>query len=70
MTASSDARIKQQQHINMLHNTIVFLLIAILAAFFGFGFLAGTAALIAKVCFFIFVVMFIYSFATGRKPKV
>ena len=34
----------------MLHYAIVFLIISLIAAFLGFGSLAGTAALIAKVC--------------------
>ena len=53
----------------MLHYTIVFLIIAIIAAIFGFGTLAGTAALIAKVCFFIFLVLFVVSLLRGKKPS-
>ena len=39
--------------------TITFLIIAIVAAIFGFGSIAGASATIAKVLFFIFVVLFI-----------
>jgi uncharacterized membrane protein YtjA (UPF0391 family) len=39
-----------------LHYAIVFLIIALIAAFLGFGSLAGTAALIAKVCFVLFLI--------------
>ena len=46
----------------MLHYAIVFLIISLIAAFLGFGSLAGTAALIAKVCFVIFLVFAIVSF--------
>ena len=46
----------------MLHWTLVFLVIAIVAAILGFGSLAGTAATIAKVLFLIFLVLWIVSF--------
>jgi uncharacterized membrane protein YtjA (UPF0391 family) len=46
----------------MLHYAIVFLIIALIAAFLGFGSLAGTAALIAKVCFVLFLIFAIVSF--------
>jgi uncharacterized membrane protein YtjA (UPF0391 family) len=46
----------------MLHYAIVFLIIAILAAVFGFGSLSGTAALIAKICFVVFLIFAIISF--------
>jgi uncharacterized membrane protein YtjA (UPF0391 family) len=51
----------------MLYYSIVFLLIAILAGAFGFGGLAGSAALIAKILFFIFLVLFIGALLRGRK---
>ena len=54
----------------MLNNTILFLIIALVAAVLGFGFVAGTAALIAKICFVIFLVMFIVSLVSGRRGKV
>ena len=50
----------------MLHYSIVFLLGAIVAAFLGFGLVAGTAALLAKICFVVFLVLFIASLLTGR----
>lgn len=43
----------------MLGWALAFLVIAIVAAVLGFGFLANTAALIAKVLFVIFIVLFI-----------
>jgi uncharacterized membrane protein YtjA (UPF0391 family) len=43
----------------MLYYALVFLLIAIIAGALGFGFVAFAAAGIAKICFFIFIVMFI-----------
>ena len=39
----------------------VFLIIAIIAAILGFGIIAGTAALIAKVLFVVFLILFIIS---------
>ena len=52
----------------MLHYTIMFLVIALVAGVLGFGVVAGTAALIAKICFFVFLVFFLVSLITGRRP--
>ena len=51
----------------MLYYTIVFFLITVLAAALGFGALAGTAALIARVCFILFLVLFVASLLRGRR---
>lgn len=51
----------------MLGYAITFLLIALLAGALGFGTLAGTAAVIAKVCFVIFLILFIASLLRGRR---
>lgn len=51
----------------MLYYTIVFLLIAILAGILGFGAIAGTAAIIAKFFFIIFLVLFVVSLLRGRR---
>jgi uncharacterized membrane protein YtjA (UPF0391 family) len=51
----------------MLGYAVTFLLIALLAGVLGFGVVAGTAATIAKVCFVIFLVLFIASLLRGRK---
>jgi uncharacterized membrane protein YtjA (UPF0391 family) len=53
----------------MLHYTILFIIIAIIAAVLGFGVVAGTAALIAKICFFVFLVLAVVSLLTGKKPS-
>jgi uncharacterized membrane protein YtjA (UPF0391 family) len=45
----------------MLYYSLVFLLVALIAGALGFGFIAFAAAGIAKICFFIFLVMFIAS---------
>jgi uncharacterized membrane protein YtjA (UPF0391 family) len=56
----------------MLNWVITFFLLAVVAAVFGFGGLAGTFADIAKFIAIIFVVLFIaslvYSMITGRAP--
>jgi len=52
----------------MLGYSITFLLIAVVAAILGFGVIAGTAALIAKICFVVFLILFIASLIRGRTP--
>lgn len=49
----------------MLYWSAVFFLIAILAGLFGFGNIAAGAVDIAKVLFFIFLVLFIVSGIAG-----
>jgi uncharacterized membrane protein YtjA (UPF0391 family) len=49
----------------MLHYAVVFFVIALIAALFGFGGIAAGAAEIAKVLFFIFLVLFIVSLVLG-----
>ncbi len=51
----------------MLSYAVTFLIIALIAGVLGFGVLAGTAMWIAKVCFVVFLVLFVISFITGRK---
>ena len=51
----------------MLSWAITFLVIALIAAVLGFGGLAGTAIGIAKIIFFVFIVLFIISFLMGRR---
>jgi uncharacterized membrane protein YtjA (UPF0391 family) len=45
----------------MLYYTVVFLIIAIIAAVLGFGVLAYAAATVAKILFFVFLVLFLLS---------
>ncbi|HWB02571.1 MAG TPA: DUF1328 domain-containing protein [Verrucomicrobiales bacterium] len=54
----------------MLYYTIVFFIVAIIAAILGFGVIAGTAAWIAKICFFVFIVLAVVSLLFGKKPTV
>jgi uncharacterized membrane protein YtjA (UPF0391 family) len=55
----------------MLYWSLIFLIIAIVAGMFGFGLIAGASYLIAKVLFFVFLVVFIVSLImglSGRRP--
>ncbi|MBC8039022.1 MAG: DUF1328 domain-containing protein, partial [Opitutaceae bacterium] len=47
-----------------------FLIIALIAAALGFGGIAGTAVGIAKILFFVFIVLFVLSLIFGRRTKV
>jgi uncharacterized membrane protein YtjA (UPF0391 family) len=53
----------------MLHYAIVFLVIALIAALFGFGVIASAAAGIAKILFVIFLVLFLVSLLMGRGAR-
>jgi uncharacterized membrane protein YtjA (UPF0391 family) len=50
---------------SMLRWAIAFLVIALIAALFGFGLLAGMAYDAAKVLFFVFIVLAVLSFLGG-----
>lgn len=52
---------------DMLHWSLVFLVIALIAAILGFGGLAGTAVGIAKILFFVFLVVWLVAFLAGRR---
>jgi len=49
----------------MLYWALVFLAVALVAALFGFGGVASTAAGFAKILFFIFLVLFLVSLVFG-----
>jgi uncharacterized membrane protein YtjA (UPF0391 family) len=51
----------------MLHWSLMFLIIALVAALLGFTGLAGAAAGIAKILFFVFLVVWLVAFITGRR---
>ncbi|HVY58103.1 MAG TPA: DUF1328 domain-containing protein [Xanthobacteraceae bacterium] len=57
----------------MLGWALTFLIIAIVAAVFGFGGIAGTAIEIAKIIFFVAIVLFLISAVVGlfrgRAPR-
>jgi len=50
---------------SMLRYAVIFFIIAIIAAFFGFGGIATGAAEIAKILFFIFIVIFLATLLLG-----
>ena len=54
----------------MLRWAVVFLIVAIVAAIFGFAGIESAAIEIAKILFFVFIVLFIISLAVGlsRRP--
>lgn len=54
----------------MLYWALVFLLIAIVAAVFGFGGISLAAAGIAKILFFIFLVLFVVAGASHMMRRV
>jgi uncharacterized membrane protein YtjA (UPF0391 family) len=58
----------------MLRFSLLFLIVAILAAVFGFGGIASAATGIAKLLFFVFLIAFVISLvmglATGRRTIV
>jgi uncharacterized membrane protein YtjA (UPF0391 family) len=49
----------------MLYWTAVFFIIALIAAMFGFGGVSVAAAGVAKILFFIFLILFIISLLLG-----
>jgi uncharacterized membrane protein YtjA (UPF0391 family) len=49
----------------MLYYTVVFLVVALIASLFGFTGLAAGAVDIARVLFFIFIVLFVASLVMG-----
>jgi uncharacterized membrane protein YtjA (UPF0391 family) len=51
----------------MLRWAVVFLIVALVAAVFGFGGIAGEAAWIAKILLFVFLVLFVVSLVLGRR---
>ena len=53
--------------LQMLYWAITFLVIALIAAVLGFGGIAGTAVGIAKLLFFVFLVLFVLALVFGRR---
>ena len=51
----------------MLSWTLTFIVVALIAGVLGFGTLAGAAATVAKVCFVLFLVLFVISLLRGKK---
>ncbi len=59
-----------KEEFNMLYWAAVFFMVAIVAAIFGFGGIVSAAAGIAKILFFVFLILFIISLITGRRGRV
>jgi uncharacterized membrane protein YtjA (UPF0391 family) len=55
----------QREEADMLRLALVFLVVALVAAVFGFGLVAGMAYDIAKLLFFVFLVLAVISFLGG-----
>jgi uncharacterized membrane protein YtjA (UPF0391 family) len=51
----------------MLRWAILFLIIAIIAAVFGFGDIAAAATGIARILFFVFLILFVIALLLGRR---
>lgn len=51
----------------MLSWAVLFLVIALIAALFGFTTVAGTSIVAAKILFFVFLVLFVLSLVFGRR---
>jgi uncharacterized membrane protein YtjA (UPF0391 family) len=62
---SGDFVTRIQEAHAMLHYAVVFFVIALIAALFGFGGIAAGAAGIAKILFFVFVILAVASFLFG-----
>jgi len=55
---------------SLLGWALVFLILAIIAAIFGFGVVAAAATGIAKILFFIFIVVFVITLIMGLLRRV
>ena len=51
----------------MLYWAVVFLIVAIIAGIFGFTGIVGASLWIAKVLFFIFLILFVISLVMGKR---
>ena len=53
----------------MLRYALIFLVIAIIAGIFGFGNISEAATDIARILFFVFLVLFVLGLIFGMKKK-
>jgi uncharacterized membrane protein YtjA (UPF0391 family) len=67
---SNGSLIPHEENIVMLYWAAVFFIIALVAALFGFGGLAAGAVGIAKVLFFVFLILAVVSLIFGRRAPV
>lgn len=68
--AGSDVSTQNIKGVPMLHYAVVFFIIALIAAFFGFGGIAVGAAGIAKVLFVVFLIGAVVSFLMSMGRRV
>ncbi len=54
----------------MLHYAVTFFIIALVAAILGFGGIAGSAIEIAKILFFVFLILSVVVFIFGKRKAV
>jgi uncharacterized membrane protein YtjA (UPF0391 family) len=60
---------RQTRSLAMLHYAVVFFVIALIAALFGFGGIASSAVGIAKILFIVFAILAVASFLFGLVRK-
>ncbi len=53
----------------MLYWSIMFFIVALIAAIFGFGGIAAEAVVIGKVLFFVFLILFVISLIFGQRGR-
>jgi uncharacterized membrane protein YtjA (UPF0391 family) len=54
----------------MLRWSLAFLIVALVAAMFGFGIVAASSFVAAKILFFVFLILFVVSLIAGnRAPR-
>jgi uncharacterized membrane protein YtjA (UPF0391 family) len=61
--------VHRQKEQTMLHYAVVFFIIALVAALFGFGGIAASAAGIAKILFIVFAIMAVATFLFSLVKK-
>jgi uncharacterized membrane protein YtjA (UPF0391 family) len=64
-----ETSLDDSKEVPMLNWAILFFIIALIAAIFGFTGIASAAAGIAKILFFIFVVLFVLSLIFGLRAR-
>jgi uncharacterized membrane protein YtjA (UPF0391 family) len=62
-----DERRVRSTEVAMLRWSLTFLIVALVAALFGFGVIASVAADVAKILFFVFLVLFLVTLLLGRR---
>ena len=64
MARAGCARTRKERY-SMLYYALVFLIVAIVAGLLGFGAIAFAAAGMAKILFFVFLILFLLSLIRG-----